>query len=213
MPNATTLRKANPPKTPADAPNRCFTPPTGQVAFSQFIEEVYAELRHLAHAHMRREQPGHTLQTTALVHEVYLRLANCKGVSVTDRQQFFSLASRVMRHILVDYARAATSAKRGAGNRPAQLDGQWPAKELPIPEILALHEALQHLEAHDPHLGRVFELHAFGGLTNQEIATTLGVSLRTANRNLALSRAWMQRLLNGAGRRLESSPVAASSTV
>ncbi|MCS7079402.1 MAG: ECF-type sigma factor [Chloracidobacterium sp.] len=95
---------------------------------NRFVEEVYAELRRLAHAHMRRERPGHTLQTTALVHETYLRLASCKNISLRDRRQFFSLASRMMRCILVDYARGVAAAKRGgrrtSGHSPRPEAGQ-----------------------------------------------------------------------------------------
>lgn len=191
MPDASTLPTASFADAPATA-----NPPDHGAGIGRFVEEVYAELRRLAHAHMRREHPGHTLQTTALVHETYLRLANCKNIGVHDRRQFFSLASRMMRRILVDHARGASAAKRGGGGRPVELTERQPAAaDLPNADILALHEALLRLEAHDPHLARVIELHAFGGLTNLEIAETLGVSLRTANRELALARAWLRRFL------------------
>ncbi len=167
-----------------------------QVGINQLVEEVYAELHRLAHAHMRREQGLHTLQTTALVHETYLRLAKCRHLNLSDRRLFFGLASRVMRHILVDYARSARAVKRGADCRLVSLQETPAVAGLPSTDILALHEALLRLEAHDPRLGQVLELHAFGGLTNLEIAEALGVSLRTVNRELALARAWLRRFLS-----------------
>ncbi|MGQ9896467.1 MAG: ECF-type sigma factor [Acidobacteriota bacterium] len=169
---------------------------TDPVKLNQFIEEVYVELHRLAHAHMRREQRRHTLQTTALVHETYLRLARCKGLNLSDRRLFFGLASRIMRHILVDYARGANAAKRGADYRIVSIREVLTVTELPSAEILSLHEALSYLEAHDPKLGQVLELHAFGGLSNLEIAETLGISLRTVNRELALARAWLRHFLS-----------------
>ncbi len=174
-----------------------MSPPDGnQADINQLMEEVYAELHRLAHAHMRREHGLHTLQTTALVHETYLRLAKCRHLDLSDRRLFFGLASRVMRHILVDYARSARAAKRGADCRLMSLEETPAVSGLPSADILALHEALLRLEAHDPKLGQVLELHAFGGLTNLEIAETLGVSLRTVNRELALARAWLRRFLS-----------------
>ncbi len=174
-----------------------FPPDGSQADINQLMEDVYAELHRLAHAHMRREQGLHTLQTTALVHETYLRLAKCRHLNLSDRRLFFGLASRVMRHILVDYARSARAAKRGADCRLVSLQETPAVAGLPSTDILALHEALLRLEAHDPKLGQVLELHAFGGLTNLEIAEALGVSLRTVNRELALARAWLRRFLSG----------------
>ncbi len=167
-----------------------------QADINQLMEEVYTELHRLAHAHMQREHRLHTLQTTALVHETYLRLAKCRHLNLSDRRLFFGLASRVMRHILVDYARSARAAKRGADCRLVSLQETPAVAGLPSTDILALHEALLRLEAHDPKLGQVLELHAFGGLTNLEIAEALGVSLRTVNRELALARAWLRRFLS-----------------
>lgn len=168
-----------------------------QLDINQLVEDVYAELHRLAHAHMRREQGLHTLQTTALVHETYLRLAKYKHLNLSDRRLFFGLASRIMRHILVDYARSAKAAKRGADCRLVSLREASSVAGLPSAEILSLHEALLRLEARDPKLGHVLELHTFGGLTNLEIAEMLGVSLRTVNRDLALARAWLRRFLSG----------------
>lgn len=161
------------------------------------VGEVYAELRRLAHSHMRRENRGHTLQTTALVHETYLRLADCKPSGWLDRHQFFAFASRIMRHILVDYARRAKSAKRGAGQPVVQFEDRSALSEAESDEILALHLALSRLEEHDPKLARTVELSAFGGLTNEEVAETLGVSVRTVNRELSTARAWLHIALAG----------------
>jgi RNA polymerase sigma factor (TIGR02999 family) len=183
---------------PRPSSERDVSPPdSNQAGINQLVEDVYAELHRLAHAHMRREQGLHTLQTTALVHETYLRLAKCKHLNLSDRRLFFGLASRIMRHILVDYARSARAAKRGAGCRLVSLQEIPAVAGLPSADILALHEALLRLEAHDPRLGQVLELHAFGGLTNLEIAEALGLSLRTVNRELALARAWLRRFLSG----------------
>jgi RNA polymerase sigma factor (TIGR02999 family) len=166
-------------------------------ALDQAVGEVYAELRRLAHNHMRRENRGHTLQTTALVHETYLRLADCKPSGWLDRHQFFAFASRIMRHILVDYARRAKSAKRGAGQPVVQFEDRSALTDAESEEILALHLALSKLEEHDPKLARTVELSAFGGLTNEEVAETLGVSVRTVNRELATARAWLHLALEG----------------
>jgi RNA polymerase sigma factor (TIGR02999 family) len=173
-------------------------------ALDQAVGEVYAELRRLAHHHMRRENGGHTLQTTALVHETYLRLADCRPTGWLDRHQFFALASRIMRHILVDYARRAKSAKRGAGQPVVHFEDRSALSDAESEEILALHLALSKLEERDPKLARTVELSAFGGMTNAEVAETLGVSIRTVNRELATARAWLRLAL--AGSEFESGP-------
>ncbi len=166
-----------------------------RAALDLAVGEVYAELRRLAHTHMRREHRGHMLQTTALVHETYLRLADCKPTGWLDRRRFFAFASRIMRHILVDYARRANSAKRGAGQPVLSVDDRPGLTEAESAEVLALHLALNQLETFDPKLARIIELNAFGGLTNEELAETLDISVRTVNRELATARAWLQRAL------------------
>jgi RNA polymerase sigma factor (TIGR02999 family) len=154
---------------------------------------VYEELHRRAHWHMRRENPGHTLQTTALVNEAYLRLVDMQQVSWRDRAHFFALASRVIRHVLVDAARSRRSLKRGADASPEALDENVPVSE--HPDIIALDDALQALSAIDERKNQVVELRFFGGLTVEETAEVLGVSTETVKRDWKLAKAWLRREL------------------
>ncbi len=156
---------------------------------------MYDELRRLAARYMRRERPGHTLQTSALINEAYLRLVDARGVQWQNRAHFFGVSAQVMRHILVDFARARQNLKRGGGAQPVSLD----AVMVSVPErgtdLLALDEALERLAALSPRQSRVVELRYFGGLTEEEVAEVLSISPRTVRNDWGLARAWLYREL------------------
>jgi RNA polymerase sigma factor (TIGR02999 family) len=167
---------------------------------------VYGELRRMAHRQLGGERGGHTLSTTAVVHEAYLRLADQREVQWENRAQFFALAARTMRRILIDYARRYGAARRGGPDRsPIDLDALERAGEsaLAVGEraesLLALDEALERLSAMDPRLGRVVECRFFAGLTEPETAEALGVSPRTVARDWLLARGWLYRELRDDG--------------
>jgi RNA polymerase sigma-70 factor, ECF subfamily len=160
---------------------------------------VHAELRRMARRHMRRERDDHTLQVTGLVNELYLRLAQTTEIVWRDRGHFFAWASRLMRRILVDFARARRADKRGAGRAPAIADDTLGAPE-PGRDIVALDDALNALARIDERKSRVVELRYFGGLTNDEIAEALGVSAKTVMRDWQLARVWLFRELRAGGR-------------
>jgi RNA polymerase sigma factor (TIGR02999 family) len=164
-------------------------------ALSQLLPLVYAELRRIAARQLSRERTGHTLQPTALVHEVYLRLVDQRQVDWQDRAHFFGVAARIMRRILVDHARRHSAGKRGDGVRCVSVDD---AREVPASNempILALDHALDRLETVDPGLARIVELRAFGGLTIEEAAHVLKVSPSTAKRGWRTAKAWLHREL------------------
>jgi RNA polymerase sigma factor (TIGR02999 family) len=156
---------------------------------------VYDELHRRAHLLMRREHPDHTLQTTALVNEAYLRLVDLRQVSWRDRAHFFALASRVIRHVLVDAARSRRSLKRGADMSPAAIDEDLLVSVTPSADILALDDALHALAEVDDRKNQVVELRFFGGLTVEETAEVLGVSPETVKRDWKLAKAWLRREL------------------
>jgi RNA polymerase sigma factor (TIGR02999 family) len=156
---------------------------------------VYEELHRRAHWHMRRESPGHTLQTTALVNEAYLRLVDMRHVSWRDRAHFFALASRVIRHVLVDAARSRRSLKRGADACPEAIDEDLLISDNPLADIIALDDALRALSSVDQRKNQVVELRFFGGLTVEETAEVLGVSAETIKRDWKLAKAWLRREL------------------
>jgi len=160
---------------------------------------VYEELHRRAHGYMRRENPGHLLQTTAVVNEAYLRMVDLRQVSWRDRAHFFALASRVIRHVLVDAARSRRSLKRGADAVPAALDEDLLVSETPPADIIALDDALQALSAIDDRKNQVVELRFFGGLTVEETAEVLGVSPETVKRDWKLAKAWLRRELQRKG--------------
>ena len=159
-------------------------------AREQLVPIVYEELRRLAHHHMRGERAGHTLQTTALVNEVYLRLAGIDGLRWRDRAHFFAMAATLMRRVLVDYARQRGREKRGAGLSVVSLDENAVAAA-PAVDIVALDEALAQLAAVDPQQSRVVELRFFAGLSVDETAEALGISSATVKRDWATAKLWL----------------------
>ena len=159
-------------------------------ALDQLFPLVYDRMRQLAHQRLRSEPDG-SLNTTALVHEAYLKLVDTPQVTVRDRGHFLGLASRVMRHLLVDHARARKAAKRGLGAAPVRLeDAGWLSDEA-VDTVSALDEALRRLQAVDERRTRILEQRYFGGLTLEETAEALGVSLATVKRELRSARAWL----------------------
>jgi RNA polymerase sigma factor (TIGR02999 family) len=169
-------------------------------ARERMLPLVYDELRRLAASYLRRERPGHTLQPTALVHEAYVRLVDQRQVNWSNRAHFIGLAAVMMRRILVNHARDRVAGKRGGGAEhvPLTLAGERPgAPEL---NVLDLHETLERLAALDPRKSQIVELKFFGGLTMDEIAQTLGVSVATVEREWKFSRAWLHREMSGEAR-------------
>jgi RNA polymerase sigma factor (TIGR02999 family) len=164
-------------------------------ALDQIIPAVYGELRRIAHGQLRSERPGHTLSTTALVHEAYLKLVDVHEVEWQDRAHFFAMAARVMRRVLVDYARGRARRKRGGDVVRVPLDNVG-APSLPRAEdLLDLEEALSRLEAISERQCRVVECRCFAGLSVEETAEALGTSPATVKRDWAFSRAWLNREL------------------
>jgi RNA polymerase sigma factor (TIGR02999 family) len=157
---------------------------------------VYDDLRRIAHRALHRERPDHTLGTTGVVHEAYLRLVDQTRVEWRDRAHFYALASQAMRRILVDYARRHRRLKRGGGNRPVTLDEGAVALEERADNLLALDEALSRLAVLNPRLSRVVECRFFGGLTEEEIAEATGVTVRTVKRDWAKARGWLYEELS-----------------
>ena len=168
-------------------------------ALDRLVPLVYEELRRIAHGQLRGERPGHTLNTTALVHETYLRLVKIDQVEWRDRAHFFAVAARVMRRILIDYARARRREKRGGD--PVQVPL---AEELELPvaradDLIALEAALTRLEAQSGRQCRVVECRCFAGMSVEETAAALGTSPATVKRDWAFSRAWLNRELGRDG--------------
>jgi RNA polymerase sigma factor (TIGR02999 family) len=165
-------------------------------AAEQLLPLVYEELRKLAAHRLANEDPGQTLQATALVHEAYLKLVGIETTrSYRDRRHFFSSAAAAMRQILVDNARAKRTKKRGGSRQRERL--QDVAGALPDDELLALDEALQRLAADDPLKAQLVELRYFAGLTGEQAAEVLGISASSADRQWAFARAWLQTKVRG----------------
>ncbi|MCC7153804.1 MAG: sigma-70 family RNA polymerase sigma factor [Bryobacterales bacterium] len=164
-------------------------------ALTRLAERVYPELRLMARQHMRNEATGHTLQTTALVHEVYLRLVDVTKIEWRQRAQFFAMAAQMMRRILVDAARARGAHKRGGDALKVNLDETALLSTAPGRSILALDDALMAFSQVAPRQAKVVELRYFGGLTEEEIVAALGISLRTVRRDWDLAKAWLSREL------------------
>jgi RNA polymerase sigma factor (TIGR02999 family) len=164
-----------------------------QTALDRLMPLVYAELRRLASSYMRRERSDHLLQTTALVHEAYLRLVEQRNVQWKTRAQFFALAAQVMRHILVDHARRAHRAKRGHGATPIPLNDVAVLSRERAHEVLAVNAALDGLTALDARKSRVFELRYFGGMSVDEAAEALKISPATVARDWRMAKAWLRR--------------------
>jgi RNA polymerase sigma factor (TIGR02999 family) len=162
----------------------------------QFVTLIYQELRRIAHRQLRLERPGHTLGTTGLVHETYIRLIDQTRVEWRDRGQFFSAAAGTMRRVLVDYARRNRAARRGGGSVRVTLGDDIPAAER-SDRLLALDEALERLAVLEPRLGQVVECRYFGGLTEAETAEAFGVTRRTVQRDWAKARGWLLLAVRG----------------
>jgi len=167
-----------------------------QDALERLFPLVYVELRRLAHRYMSRERPGHTLQTTAVVHEAYLRLIDQKHVQWQNRAHFFAIAAQMMRRILITHAQSRTYAKRGGGAFKVSLDEAAILSQERAGELLALDEALKSLTALDPRRSQVVELRFFGGLSNEEIAEVLKISPNTVTRDWNVAKAWLYRELS-----------------
>jgi RNA polymerase sigma factor (TIGR02999 family) len=163
------------------------------------FDALYRELRRVARVHMRREDPGHTLSATALTHEAWLRTAAQSRTAWHSRGHFLSVASTMMRRILVNHAVARRTDKRGADRVPLTLSDSRVAGVAVPPDLLSVHESLLALEQQDPRAARVVELRFFGGLENEEIAQLLGISLATVKRDWTLARAWLHRDLQPGG--------------
>jgi len=159
----------------------------------QLFPLVYEELRRLAHRYMSRERPGHSLQTTAVVHEAYLRLIDQKHVQWQNRAHFFAIAAEMMRRILITHAQSHAYAKRGGGTVNVSLDESAILSRERASELIALDEALTSLTAIDPRRSRVVELRFFGGLSNEEIAEVLKISPNTVTRDWNVAKAWLYR--------------------
>jgi RNA polymerase sigma factor (TIGR02999 family) len=166
-------------------------------ALNQLIPLVYERLRDLAHQRLGAEAGRYSLETTGLVHEAYLRLMDGTGASVEDRNHFLALASRVMRHVLVDHARARKAAKRGGGAAPLEMEEWMGISESDVHRVADLDEALTRLETMDERQSRILEQRYFGGLSLEETASALGVSLATVKRELRSARAWLAVELGG----------------
>jgi RNA polymerase sigma factor (TIGR02999 family) len=165
-------------------------------AVNQLMPLVYDELRRIAASHLRRERPGHTLQSTALVHEAYMRLIDQRSVEWRNRAHFFAIASRMIRRILVDHARGHQAAKRGAGAPRLSLDeaiGVPGGRDL---DLVALDDSLEALSKIDPDQSRLVELRYFAGLTIEETAEVMQISPATVSREWNAARAWLFRELS-----------------
>jgi RNA polymerase sigma factor (TIGR02999 family) len=162
---------------------------------SELAALVYAELHRLAASYMRRERKHHTLQPTALVNEAWERLARRPRLAWENRTHFFGIASRHMRQILVDHARKRNAAKHGGDRRQVTLHDHLISRKREVVDVLALNEALEHLNALDARACRIVELRFFGGLTVEEMALLLGVSPRSISRDWNMARAWLQKEL------------------
>ncbi len=164
-------------------------------ALDDLIPLVYAELRRLARLYMRRERSNHTLQTSALINEAYLRLVDQQKVEWQDRAHFFAVAAQIMRNILIDHARKYQSAKRGAGAQQVPLDESVIANSQRASELVALDDALVSLATYDSRKSQIVELQFFGGLSIEEIAEAMKISPATAKRELQAAKLWLHRLM------------------
>ena len=164
-------------------------------ALDRLTPLVYDELHRLAHRHLNRERPDHTLQTTALVNEAYLRLVEQSDVDWESRAHFFAVSAQVMRHILVDYARRHAAAKRGGEFQKVTLDGEAIVSRERAAELVALDEAMQALHKIHPRRSKVVELRYFGGLNNKDASEVLKVSETTIERDWRFAKAWLYREL------------------
>lgn len=188
------------PKTPAEAPSNITAllhelEAGHPAALNRLVEVAYPELRRIAHRHCGRERRSSTLQCTAVVHEAWLRLAQSEHSTWKDRAHFFAFSSRLMRSILIDYARARNSAKRGGGIPALTLIDTDAVASPPDVDILELNAALEDLEKLDPMQGRIVELRYFSGLSIPETAEATGVSESTVKREWIVAKTWIRRRL------------------
>jgi RNA polymerase sigma factor (TIGR02999 family) len=167
-----------------------------QMALEKLMPLVYEELRRLARHYMNRQRPGHTLQTTALVNEAYLRLVDSAQVQWQNRAHFFAVSAQLMRRILVDFARARTNLKRGGGAQRITFDEAPEVSTERGADLIALDDALNTLAAMNPRQSQIVELRYFGGLSEEETAEALKISTRTVRRDWSLARAWLYRELS-----------------
>ncbi len=170
-----------------------------QNALERLVPLVYKELRDIARYHLRRERPEHTLQSAALVHEAYLRLVDQRPFDTENRAHFLAVASRLMRQILVDYARGHGAAKRGADLR-VELDTSLVLQKTPTTDVVALDDALNGLMLLDEQQGRIVEMRFFGGLATEEIAEVLDISPSTVKRDWNVAKAWLARQMRRGNR-------------
>jgi RNA polymerase sigma factor (TIGR02999 family) len=167
-------------------------------AFNRLVPLVYDELRRIARRQLRRRSPQHTLDSSGLVHEVYLKLAGARRLRVNDHPHFLAVAAAAMRQVLIDRARGRLRAKRGAGSTAASLDGVGAAADASEPEwLLDVDRALDALGRREPRLARVFECRFFAGLSEDETGAALGLSLRSVQRDWMRARAWLRAALEG----------------
>jgi RNA polymerase sigma factor (TIGR02999 family) len=164
-----------------------------QAARDELIPLVYEELRRMAHQHMRKERPGHTLQTSALVHEAFVRLVDQREIQWQNRAHFFGIAAQMMRRVLVDHARSRHYAKRGGDARQVTLDEVAMVSAERAADVVALDDALIRFAAIDQRKSQIVELRFFGGLSIEETAAVLAVSAGTVMRDWTLAKAWLRR--------------------
>lgn len=167
-----------------------------EAALQQLIPIVYEELRRVAQRHMASERPSHTLQTTALIHEVYVRLVDVPSAPIRNRAHFFALCARLMRNVLVDFARSRQCQKRGGEAAHVALDEALHVSATADPDLVAIDEALARLAACDRRKGQVVELRFFGGLSVEETAIALDVSPETVMRDWKFAKSWLLRELD-----------------
>lgn len=170
-----------------------------EAARDELMTVVYQELHRLAHNYMRKESPGHTLQTSALVNEAFLRLIDQKNVKWQNRAHFYGIAAQMMRRVLVDYARSRRYAKRGGGLRDLSLEEALIVSHQRTEEVVALDETLDELAKFDPRKSQIVEFRFFAGLSIEETAEVLDVSPGTVMRDWTLAKAWLRREIYAAG--------------
>jgi RNA polymerase sigma factor (TIGR02999 family) len=167
-----------------------------QAALDELVPLLYQELRDIARHHLQKERPGHTLQSAALVHEAYVRLLGQRPFDTENRAHFLAIASRLMRQILVDYARSHGAAKRGADRR-VELDASLVLPQIRSTDVVALDDALNGPAKLDEQQGRIVEMRFFGGLSIEEIAGALDISPSTVKRDWNVAKAWLARQMKG----------------
>ena len=170
-----------------------------KTALDQLVPLVYPELRRLAKRHMGRENPEHTLQTSALINEAYLKLVDQQNIQWTNRAHFFAMAAQVMRHILVDHARTRNYAKRGGGAVKLPLDEAVALTDQRAGELVALDDALKELAKLDDRRSQIVELRFFGGLNLEETAEVMNISISTVQREWRAAKAWLHRTMTSRG--------------